>query len=325
MCYINMNSCQMKEEGLLPPEKWKWLADQAKENGMMRVSLTGGECLTYPGFDEVYTYLYQQGFMIQILSNGILMDTKRISFLRQYPPKLIKITLYGGSEDEYEMVTGHRQWERICRNIRAIRDAGLPIVIVLTPNPFTKENSNHILECVDEFCVPYSINSALIPPRENTGRRGTFDIRNDPFIEMCKAQCARKQVTLKPVERTSMPDPGQTTGEIKRGLLCAAGKSTFTILYDGKMCPCSGMDEIIVNPLKDGFRNAWEELKAKTDACIRPAECDGCAYEMICLGCTAIHKEAPKGHCDRRICERTIQMVQEGLWRKPEDWKGCIE
>ena len=325
MCYINLNHRQSTEGGLMPPEKWIRLADEARENGMISISLTGGECLTYSGFDEVYLHLFKSGFAISILSNGLLMDPHRIEFLQRYPPKQIRITLYGGSEDEYELVTGHRVYEIVCRNIRAIREAGLPISITITPNPFSKDDQHSILESADELGVPYAINAALILPRENTGRRGTFDIRNDPFIEICRAHYERRKVSLKPLDISYLPAPGLDTGEIKKGLLCRAGRSSFTIQYDGKMCPCSGLDEITTRPIEVGFRNAWEELKEKTDAWLRPAECDTCVYQRSCLVCPAIHKGAPEGHCDRRICERTIQMIREGMWKPPDELETCIQ
>ena len=325
MCYININHSQIANHKLMPIEKWKWLADEAQGNGMMNISLTGGECLTYPGFDELYTYLHECGIRIVILTNGVLMDPNRVKHLKRYPPKVIRITLYGGSEDEYEKVTGYRVFEKVFWNIQSMREAGLPVALTLTPNPFSGEDQHRILECADSLGVPYSINSALIPPRANTGRKWTFDTCSDHFIEICRTQCKMRQMSLTPVNNTELPAPGWSTGEVKRGLLCEAGKSIFTIQYDGKMCPCSGLDEITTKPLEDGFREAWEELKAKTDDYLRPAECDTCYYRLKCQICPAVHKEAPEGHCDRRICERTMQMIREGIVNLPEEKRASIQ
>ena len=67
-----------------PVETWKKLIDDAHDAGMIYASLTGGECLTYPGFDDVYLYLRTKGIVPGILSNGLLMNEKRVQFLKKY-------------------------------------------------------------------------------------------------------------------------------------------------------------------------------------------------------------------------------------------------
>ena len=61
MCYVHLAPEQMNGHGLLPVNIWKNLIDKAVEAGMMKASLTGGECLTYPGFDEIYLHLWAMG------------------------------------------------------------------------------------------------------------------------------------------------------------------------------------------------------------------------------------------------------------------------
>ena len=80
MCYVHLDACQLNGRSLLPVETWKDLMHQAWEAGMMHVTLSGGECLTYPGFDELYLYLQSLGCDVSILTNGYLLDDKRIEF-----------------------------------------------------------------------------------------------------------------------------------------------------------------------------------------------------------------------------------------------------
>ena len=57
MCYVHMNPEQLKES-ILSVDDWKDLMYQAWEAGMIHATLTGGECLTYSGFDELFLYLH---------------------------------------------------------------------------------------------------------------------------------------------------------------------------------------------------------------------------------------------------------------------------
>ena len=61
MCYVHLNKAQMHGAPLLSTAVWKDLMKQAVDGGMMYARLTGGECLIYPGFRELYLYLREEG------------------------------------------------------------------------------------------------------------------------------------------------------------------------------------------------------------------------------------------------------------------------
>ena len=67
MCYVHLAGSQFNEKKLLHVDDWKNLIKQAYEAGMRNASLTGGECLTYPGFDDVFLYLYSLGVIPGVL------------------------------------------------------------------------------------------------------------------------------------------------------------------------------------------------------------------------------------------------------------------
>ena len=89
MCYVRLTLRQMGERRLLPTDVWLDLIDRAAEAGMMKAALTGGECLTYPGFDEIYLHLQELGIRTAVLTNGVLLNEERIRFFQRYPPALI--------------------------------------------------------------------------------------------------------------------------------------------------------------------------------------------------------------------------------------------
>ena len=133
MCYVHLTKEQMACP-LLSADEWKGLMTEACENGMLRAILTGGECLTHPGFREIYGHLKSLGCEVTVLSNAALLDDEWLRYFEKYRPGAICVTLYGDSEDAYERVTGQRVFERVLSHIRAIREAGLPLEISVTPN-----------------------------------------------------------------------------------------------------------------------------------------------------------------------------------------------
>ncbi|MCQ2484377.1 MAG: radical SAM protein [Clostridia bacterium] len=148
MCYVHLNKAQMQSAELLPVETWKSIAKSAIDMGMMKIEISGGECLTYPDFDELYLYLHCFGVEICVFTNGLLLDDKRIEFFKAHPPKRIQVSLYGESDDTYEAVTGHRRFETVLSNITKAHESGLPIVIAVTPNRYMSGKGIDIIKAV---------------------------------------------------------------------------------------------------------------------------------------------------------------------------------
>ena len=104
---MHLTEEQIQKQGReLTNEEWLEIARQAKEAGMLYLTLTGGEVFVRPGFKELYIELSKMGFLIQILSNGYMIDESVIEWLSEYPPYSIRFTLYGASDETYEKVCG---------------------------------------------------------------------------------------------------------------------------------------------------------------------------------------------------------------------------
>ena len=313
MCYVHLNNCNYDEKRLIPAEIWIKIIDEAREMGMMDVTLTGGECFTHPGFDRIYLHLYNHGILKGVLSNGVLIDEQRTAFLKRYPPKFIQITLYGCSEEAYEAVTGHRVYQRVKRNIERLRDAGLRVMISMTPNAYSIDDPYEMTRITEGFNLPSEINFAMLSPRKDTGRERT-EASEEMMMDLYRARKEYREIQITPPDLCDLPKPNQGCGEnVAEGVLCGAGISGFTILHNGRMSACVGLGDTASVKMDNGFRAAWKELNEMMKHYPRPAECDQCAYRKVCLTCPAVHLEAPKGHCDTRICQRVYRMAAEGL------------
>ena len=312
MCYVHLNSAQFSVDNLLNVNDWKDIIHEAHGFGMRSAGLTGGECLTYPGFEELYIYLKSLRINVSLLTNGILLDKRRVAFFERYRPKLIRVTLYGGSNDCYESVTGHRVFDIVYNNLVLIRDAGLPLTIAITPNPFMKnEEIYELYKKLDDIGVPYNINKMLMKPRSNTGRDIT-DMTAEEYIEFHRIRWELNNRQIIPVDPVEIPDiMGK---EQVYGLRCGAGRSSCSVKYDGSMVGCFGLDEFSVMPMKEGFQNAWKKLNDYAENYPYPQECNGCAIFEECHPCPAMHKNAPIfGHCDPAECEKTRKYICAGL------------
>lgn len=313
MCYVHLQKEQMGGAGLLSVDTWKGLIDQAVSAGMMYAKLTGGECLTYPGFRDVYLHLRELGVETEVYTNGVLLRGELLSFFRQYPPAGIQITLYGASEAAYARVTGHRVFGTVLDNIMNLKQAGLPLSIAVTPNCFMVDGEA-IVELVHSMRFPIRINSGLMAPREETGRQKQ-DACLDNYVNMLKLKnrlAGLREVTE--CDEAVLPVPGGAGGEAPRGVTCGAGRSTFSISWQGLMRPCNTFPDVTADALSGSFIDAWKQINAAVKSFPLPSECEGCNYQKVCKHCVAEHaSEAPIGHAAPGICAWARRMAAEGL------------
>lgn len=321
MCYVHLNANQLKGNSILPTDTWKKLMHQAWEAGMITATLSGGECLAYPGFDELYLYLQKLGCEVIVLTNAFLLDEKRIQFFKEHKPSDIQITLYGWNEEVYERVTGQRAFNTVISNIKRAAEANLPFFLSVTPNRYLGEDIFETLRVAKDFHRSVLINTFYTSPREETGRSGyQDDADTDLYIRAIKYLKNLDGVETPGINEEQLPICGGPSHEISEcGLLCGGGRSGFAIDWKGTMTPCTDLTRIQGYPLRDGFAAAWAKVNQEANCWPRVPECKGCAYEDVCNHCAAIMlRYAEPGQVPTDLCKKTREMVQNGALILPE-------
>lgn len=314
MCYVHLEKNQLSGSALLSAETWKDLISDAIKHGMMYAKLTGGECLTYPHFKEIYLFLREQGVETSILTNGILLDEAMTEFLVANPPANIQITLYGASEDAYERVTGHMVFSKVIGNIKNIISSKLPLSVVVTPSSFMSDGEE-IVRLVHSLGLPVTINSGLMSPRKETGREKS-DAAPDIYIGMMKVkQGLQGGADNSGVDAESVltETPENLNGPLK-GVTCGAGRSTFSISWRGEMRPCNTFPGVAENVLEIGFSESWKRINQQVKEYPLPIECEGCKFKKVCKHCVAEHASgASAGHANPSICHWMRKVASAGL------------
>ncbi|MBR3019136.1 MAG: radical SAM protein [Clostridia bacterium] len=321
MCYVHMDANQLKDQKILPTETWKRLMREAFQAGMMFASLSGGECLAYPGFDELYFYLRSLGVEINVLTNAYLLDEKRIQFFKKHQPALIQITLYGWNDDVYERVTGKRVFSAVRDHIKRAVEENLPVRLTVVPNRYLGEDLLETIRVAKDLCKFVSLNNFINTPREETGRSGQRDdaeldlyIRAYKYFEQLLGRETRE------IREEDLPPCGGSCHECsERGILCGGGRSTFAIDWKGTLLPCPSLSAICAYPLKEGFAAAWAQLNQAANNWPRVPECKGCAYSDACHHCAAdMLRFADPGKKPSGLCEQTREMVRQGVKHIPD-------
>lgn len=321
MCYVHLDSNQLKDHAVLPVDTWKTIMYQAWEAGMVKAALTGGECLVYPGFDELFLYLHSLGCEVIVLTNGFLLDDDRIRFFQEHMPTHVQVTLYGWNDDVYERVTGRRAFSTVFRNIQKANDAGLPLVISITPSVYLGEDVLETIRVAKSLCQTVVVNSSLFTPRTETGRSGHHDSADiDLYVRIYQLLNELNDRENRQFPEDQLPEAGGASHEsTKCGFRCGGGRSAFVVNWKGDLMPCNRMDMISASVPGMGFHEAWKYINHEANHWPRVPECEGCAYSSVCNNCAAnVLAYGEPGKQPTDLCKRTKYLVKNGVWHLPD-------
>ena len=321
MCYVHLDQEHLNNRSILPTEVWKDLIHQAWERGMIAATLTGGECLTYPGFEELFLYLHQLGCTVSVLTNGYLLNNRWIAFFKEHMPSSIQITLYGWNDETYERVTGQKAFGTVIHNIKNAIEVGLPIELTVTPTKYLGEDVLNTIKIGKKLTKAFSVNTSLFTPREETGRGNQEDsISMELWYRIYQLLDEENGQTARKISIDRLPPAGGPLHECTEcGLRCGGGRSSFVINWKGVMTPCCRMEMICMNAVKAGVSKAWESINQKSNSWPRVPECIDCPYDEVCDNCMGnILQYAKPGEQPLPLCEQTKLLVSHGIKRIPD-------
>jgi len=328
MCYMHLTEAQLEKQGrILTTEEWLDIARQAVDAGVANVDLTGGECLTHPGFEDIYRYLAGRGVRVAVLTNGQLLNEHHIELFKKYPPAGVQISLYGSCPEAYRRVTGRDAFRHVINAIELLKAAGIRIRLSVTPNKYMQDDAESLLDLIYSLNVDYSIGRSTLPARPETGREiKDYIVDNEAFIRMCRYddQCHTARIDksgIKPSERYEFMIKGQESFE---GVPCSAGAATFHINWKGEMAPCVAYFTVTRSVLNYSLEEAWIWIRDTMKQYREPDECRDCAWHNDCQGCCA-EKSAGvlNGPVNPWVCKR-MNGLAEIINKGDDKHEACI-
>jgi radical SAM protein with 4Fe4S-binding SPASM domain len=293
MCYIHMTPAEIsaRQSRELTTKEWVKIAGDAIDNGTLNLLITGGEPLLREDFAEIYHEINQMGFIIGINTNASLLDEKYYRLFSKYPPSSVSVTVYGADRETYQSITGNgNHFDNTVRGLEYLKDIPTALEIKAT---FIKDNAaqlDQIRELSDRYTNSFAINYLVFKPipgvvseaekcRLSAGECFDIDISNRRYYSELKQKEQMK---------TKEPDHRDFGLDVYPEVLtCLAAKAAYWISWDGRMLPCATFDELATEPLKEGFKAAWERLPTLFKDIRHPQECIDCADFHNCPNCPA--------------------------------------
>ena len=249
MCYVHLKTEDIPKHGKeMSAAEWLRIAREAKEAGTTWLCVTGGEPLLHPEFETIWQGLARMGFFLTLQTNASLIAGKVVDLLEQYPPRQVKITLYGSNDEVYKAVCGvENGFARVNDGIHTLMSMGIPVTLVST---IIRQNESDVK------------NMLLYAARHRLKWLPTGNIKpslRGAEIDAPSVWIERKNI---PVSLSKMDyflehpiDPSR-----KPCTYCKDCRVGYWVTWDGNMRFCSFLHEPHIEVSKLPFRQAWREL-----------------------------------------------------------------
>ena len=280
MCYVHLDEQQIKSIGCeLTNEQWLDIARQARDAGMLKLTLTGGEVFARPQFRQLYEQLSQMGFLIEIFSNGYLIDESVMEWLGEMQPYTLRFTLYGASNETYAKVCGVKDgFDRVSHAIDLVTRAGIPLYLVST---LVKENIDDLpamQKFANEKQVALLVTSSVVKPV-----RGATQNAEAHRIDLISGHDACLARMIEEGEDRLYPRVEHPLDS------CGSYRTGFWLTWNGNLQLCCFMGEPAVSVASGReFGEAWQLLLEQLEQLRHPEACATCQYEGFCAKCPGL-------------------------------------
>lgn len=314
MCYVRLSRTAMEQRGgYLRAAQWLEITRQFADMGLMSASLSGGEPLLRPDFWEIYEGICRQGIYPTLFTNGALLDERAMERLVKFPPRTIKLSLYGASNETYRTMCGvENGFDKVSHAVDLILEAGLPMHLTTT---LVRQNI-HDLEGMKEFARCRKI-----------VLEATDEINDSP--RGAESDTAGARLEEKRIEDWSFEELNQHRHRRPQGAydLCGGYGCTAVITWQGHLQVCALTQNEYV-PLTEPYDipAAWRTLLEQSEKLRLPPECLECPHAEFCSLCPGNLVEET-GHPDRiskARCERTAR-IHECYLRKLAERETAAE
>ena len=312
-CYIVNNN---REE--LTTEEVMHVLDDLAQMNVMNIVFTGGEVFVRKDAFEILEYAYSKGFVIDIFTNGVLLDGNDYIRLKNIWPRSVQFSLYSYIPEKHDSITGVKgSFEKAVKSIRSCSSIGIPVNIKTPVFNETLSDVDGMMKLARSLGVSIEISSNITPKKDGN---------TDPLKMTMTDREERKMMKI--IDSYIPPENDELLSYTKPIRICEAGEHSLSINPYGEVFPCIMLQleigSIKHNSVKDIWTNS-EELMwwRKNNKRINRKGCDNCHLADRCAFCPG---EAMMRTGDPlRQYEKACHATSAALYRDKKERRGIDE
>ena len=289
-CYNNlpMGDVEARRRELSKEEHVR-LLDELAEMGCFWLLYTGGEIFARKDFLEIYTHAKKKGFLITLFTNATAISEQIASYLAEWPPFAIEVTLYGRTRETYEALTAVAgSYDRCLRGIRLLKQRHLPLKLKTVATSINKHEVMAMRQFAEEeLGVEFKMDGQINPRIDCS--QSPLAVRLTP--EEVVALDMRTPKVMAEYRRLAERDL-QSAPNLEHGdsvYFCGGGMSSFAINPYGEMSICVISQQETFSVRETGLKAVWEgALKTlRSRKRTKLTKCLQCRIQSLCGMCPA--------------------------------------
>lgn len=283
-CNFNCKHCYCpdKVSKNLSTDQIKTLIDKICQTGCLFLTLTGGEILTRKDFGDIFIYSKKRGFIVDLMTNGSLIDDSTITLFKDLPPRNISITLYGSSEEEYEVFTGNKEnYNKVMNALHLLNENRIPFVLrTIAGKTLRSAIENKRFETISEmFSTSFRYDPIIFPKTSGEKTPLNESLSPQQIVDLEKSNNLRSE-SWSDIIRKNEPFKWK----------CNAGTNSLAVDYAGNAFVCGLYRKEPISLLDNDVSTVLSHLRSihqRHQSIMETSECNTCKYRNICKWCPA--------------------------------------
>ncbi len=283
-CNLRCDHCYLgsdRKRDELSTDEVKGILDGLAQAGTLLLTLTGGEVFLRHDFAEIYRYAIGKGFLVTVFTNATLLKSEHVELFRSLPPRLVEISLYGLTDDDYDSFTHARvSFAQLDANLRSLRDAGVTMLLKSVATVTLGPKVRAMRAYADSLGVQFRFATVVYGAHDATA---LADNERPSAETVCGHE--RDIVARDVPERVPLPPAGN------RVFHCGAGRIALHIDAEGVMSRCGMVRTALagrVDLRETTVADAWRQLGVGLDDELAEGHpCRDCKLRSLCSRCPA--------------------------------------
>lgn len=274
--------CSDKNKKNMMLENYLNIIDKLYDMGCLFLNFTGGEILTNKYFREIYTYAKEKGFIVDLMTNGSLINDNIIDLFLRLPPRNISITIYGTNSSEYEKFTGSAEnFEKVMHGLDLLKANNINFVLrtIATQTFYDSLEKKRFEKIADHYDTDFRYDPIIFP--KTSGDKTPLS----ECLSECQIVTLEKNNTLrKEAWKKIMESDNNFCWE------CKAGINSLAIDFEGNAFVCGLYRKRPISILNEKVEIVLRHLKEIHNEHVHimeTNECSECTMRKFCKWCPA--------------------------------------
>jgi radical SAM protein with 4Fe4S-binding SPASM domain len=293
-CIYCFNSAAPGKDHDLTAEEWVRVLAEAKQQGVVRCTISGGEPMTHPGFREIMKAVLDYGMIPYVCTNGSLIGADDIRFFREIGLPFIQLSLDTVDETVHDRLSGAPgSLPRVRTAIHELVAAGIEVFVKSVITPMNADGVPDLIDRCHEWGVRRLTLDRFDLSNAGRGNQKLFLSREQERALGASAR-GRQERYLEDGMAITAVDTPRGWADRSDIVVCGALSTGLTILPDGKVSVCEKLIDYPDLTVGDVRTQSVEEIwnSARVGDVMRPRAvgqtCSECPELSLChTGCFA--------------------------------------